>query len=259
MTKKLKIAFQGEPGSQFPHRHRRGLSRRRAVALPDLRGRAGCDHLGGGRPRHDPDRELGRRPRRRHSSSAAAIRPVHRRRIFLADPSPDDGAARRQARRHQDRGEPRPRARAMPQHHPQAQDQADRLGRYRGQRPPRRRTRRQEPAPRSPRSSRPISTDSIFWRKTSRTRPTTPRASWCWRAKRPGPSRDRGRWSPLLCSGCATCRPRSTRRWAVCHQRRQHDQTGKLHGRRQFLRHAILCRRRRPSRGQEAWRSRWRN
>ena len=35
------------------------------------------------------------------------------------------------------------------------------------------------------------------------------------------------------------------------HQRRQHDQAGKLHGRRQFLRHAVLCRCRRPSRGQE--------
>ena len=38
----------------------------------------------------------------------------------------------------------------------------------------------------------------------------------------------------------------------LCHQRRQHDQARKLHGRRQFLRHAILCRRRRPSRRQES-------
>src|SRR6202035_1994136 len=36
------------------------------------------------------------------------------------------------------------------------------------------------------------------------------------------------------------------------HQRRQHDETGKLHGRRQFLRHRILRRRRRPSRRQES-------
>jgi len=34
------------------------------------------------------------------------------------------------------------------------------------------------------------------------------------------------------------------------HQRRQHDETGKLHGRRRILRHAILCRRRRPPRRQ---------
>ena len=38
----------------------------------------------------------------------------------------------------------------------------------------------------------------------------------------------------------------------VCHQRRQHHQAGKLHGRRQFLRHRILRRRRWPSRGPES-------
>ena len=38
----------------------------------------------------------------------------------------------------------------------------------------------------------------------------------------------------------------------LCHQRRQHDQAGKLHGRRQFLRHAVLCRCRRPSGRQES-------
>ena len=32
----------------------------------------------------------------------------------------------------------------------------------------------------------------------------------------------------------------------LCHQRRQHDQAGKLHGRRRILRHAVLRRRRRP-------------
>ena len=36
------------------------------------------------------------------------------------------------------------------------------------------------------------------------------------------------------------------------HQRRQHDQARELHGRRQFLRHAVLCRRRRPSRRSRA-------
>jgi prephenate dehydratase len=34
----------------------------------------------------------------------------------------------------------------------------------------------------------------------------------------------------------------------LCHQRRQHDQAGKLHDRRQFLRHPVLRRCRRPSR-----------
>ena len=59
------------------------------------------------------------------------------------------------------------------------------------------------------------STASISWPRTSRTRPTTPRASWCWRARRNGPRRAQGRWSRLSCSGCATCPPRSTRRWAA--------------------------------------------
>ena len=79
----------------------------------------------------------------------------------------------------------------------------------------RRRARRQDAAPRSPRGSPPKSTASISWPRTSRTRPTTPRASSCWRARRTGPSRARARWSPLSFSGCATCRPRSTRRWAA--------------------------------------------
>ena len=77
------------------------------------------------------------------------------------------------------------------------------------------RARRQDLSPRSPRAWRRKSMASISWPRTSRTRPTTPRASWCWRARRTGPSRARGRWSPLLFSGCATCPPRSTRRWAA--------------------------------------------
>ena len=39
------------------------------------------------------------------------------------------------------------------------------------------------PAPRSPRGSPRKSTASISWPRMSRTRPTTPRASWCWRAR----------------------------------------------------------------------------
>src|SRR6267143_532293 len=102
--------------------------------LPDIRRRIGRDHLRRGRPRHDPDRELGRRPRRRHPSSAAGFRPVHRRRMVLADPASADGTTRRKAYRYQVRGEPRPRARAMPPHHPQARRQANCRGRYRRQR-----------------------------------------------------------------------------------------------------------------------------
>ena len=39
------------------------------------------------------------------------------------------------------------------------------------------------PSPRSPRGLRRKSTASISWPRTSRTRPTTPPASWCWRAR----------------------------------------------------------------------------
>ena len=47
-------------------------------------------------------------------------------------------------------------------------------------------------SPRSPRGWQRKSTASISWPRTSRTRPTTPRASWCWRATRNGPPRDSG-------------------------------------------------------------------
>src|SRR5260221_94503 len=99
------------PSGEGPRYHHVGLYAYR---------RAARDPLGRGRSRHDPDREFGRGPGRRYPSSAAGLRPLHRRRMVFADPSSTDGAARRQARRHQDRGEPRPRAWAMPPHHPQA-------------------------------------------------------------------------------------------------------------------------------------------
>ena len=56
---------------------------------------------------------------------------------------------------------------------------------------------------------------STSWPRTSRTKRTTPPASSCWRAKPNGRRAAAGRSSPRSCSGCATCRPRSTRRWAA--------------------------------------------
>ena len=47
-------------------------------------------------------------------------------------------------------------------------------------------------APRSPRGWRPRSTASISSPRTSRTKPTTPPASWCWRARRNGPRKAPG-------------------------------------------------------------------
>ena len=111
--------------------------------------------------------------------------------------------------------EPRDGARPMPQHHPRAQAQADRRRRHRrlGARSGReqgRHARRHRLAaggrdlrPRHPARER---------RGRMRIRP---RASSCCRAKRNGPSPATARSSPRSCSGCATCRPRSTRRSAV--------------------------------------------
>ena len=192
MTKKLKSPSRASP-APIPTSPSPKPIPTRAAALPDLRRRVRRDRFGRGRSRHDPDREFGRRPGRRYPSSAAAIRPAHHRRIVPADPPPADGAARRQAGRHQDRAEPRPRARPVPQHHPQARPQADRRGRYRRLRPHRRRTRRQV-----------LRGDRLHARRrdlrarhagatTSRTRPTTPRASSSCRASRTGPSRAPGR------------------------------------------------------------------
>ena len=112
--------------------------------------------------------------------------------MVLADPSSVDGAARRQAGRHQDRRKPRPRARPVPPHHPQARHQADRGGRYRRQRRASSPNAATRAAPRSPRSWPPRSTASTSWPRTSRTRPTTPPASWCWRARPTGPAQGSG-------------------------------------------------------------------
>ena len=88
------IAFQGEPGaysrSRLPHR----LSRHGDAALRHLRGYLRRGPRGPRRAGDDPDRELGRRPRRRHPSPDAGIRPPHRRRAFPAGEPPPAGAAR---------------------------------------------------------------------------------------------------------------------------------------------------------------------
>ena len=168
-----------------------------------------------------------------------AFGPAHRRRVVSADPPPDDGAARRDTRRHQDGGKPRPCARPVPPHHPQARHQADRRRRYRRLRArlPSAATR---PAPRSPRASPPISTGSKFSPRTSRTRTTTPRVS---------SSCPRTKWAAagLGTAGHHFCFPRPQPSCRALqgdgrlrHQRRQHDQAGKLHGGRRVLRHACL-------------------
>jgi hypothetical protein len=70
---KAENRIPGRAGREFPHRHRRGLSRT-AEPMPcaTFEDALAAISVRRGRSRHDPDRELGRRPRRRHPSSAAA-------------------------------------------------------------------------------------------------------------------------------------------------------------------------------------------
>ena len=168
--------------------------------------------------------------------------------MVLADPSPADGAARRQARRHQDRREPRPRARPVPPHHPQARHQADRFGRHRGLSAHRRRTRRQA-----------LRLDCVaarrrYLRSRHSRRGRRGRDPQHHALRGAGARGQVGR-TGIGAAGHDFCFPgaqpsrralQGARR--LCHQRRQHDQAGKLHGRRRILRHAILRRCRRPSR-----------
>ena len=87
----------GRAGGEFASRLPRSLSGPRAGALPDLRGLLlGADRRRR-RPRHDPDREFGRRPRRRHPSSDADGEAAHHRRMVPADPQSIDGAEGRDA------------------------------------------------------------------------------------------------------------------------------------------------------------------
>jgi hypothetical protein len=71
MTKKLKIAFQGEPGANSHIAMSEAYPDAEPCPAPPSRTRWARSRPAR-RPRHDPDREFGRRPRRRHPSSAAA-------------------------------------------------------------------------------------------------------------------------------------------------------------------------------------------
>ena len=218
--------------------------------MRDLRGRAVRDLLGRGRSRHDPDREFGRGPGRRYPSSAAGLRPVHRRRMVFADPPPVDGGARDKAHRHQDGGEPCPCAGPMPPHHPKTRHQADRRGRYRRQRARCLRARRQG----GRRDRLAPCRANLRPRYSGRGRRGRGPQHHALRGAGARPEMGRPGFGA---AGHDFCFPgtqpagralQGARR--LRHQRRQHDEIGKLHGRRRILRHAILCRRRRPSRGQ---------
>ena len=72
------------------------------------------------RARHEFDREFGGRPGCGYPPSDAEVGTAHRSGAVHAGASSAYGAQRRQPENHQDGREPRPRARPMPQHHPQA-------------------------------------------------------------------------------------------------------------------------------------------
>ena len=176
----------GRAGRELPPRAARGLSGLRGGALRDLRGRLRRDQHRRGRTRHDSDRELGRRPRRRYPPPDAAFGPAHRRRAFHAGAASTAGAEGRDARGHQDGRKPRPRARPVPQGDPQARHQAGGRRRHRRLRARGRRSRRQDARRHRHAARRRDLRPRHPGARTSRTRRTTPRASSCCRATRDG-------------------------------------------------------------------------
>ena len=251
MTKKLKIAFQGEPGANshiaiveaYPD----------AEPLPCATFEDALAAISSG------EADLGMIPI--ENSVAGRVADIHHllpaSGLFIVGewflPIRHQLMALRgdQADRHQDRGEPRPRARPVPPHHPQARHQADRRGRHRRQRA------------RSSPSAGTRAVAAIASRLAARNlRPRYPGRGRRGRdpqhhALRGAGARGELGQAGLRAAGDHFCFPgaQPARRalqgdGRLCDQRRQHDQAGKLHGRRQFLRHAILCRRRRPSRRQ---------
>ena len=173
--------------------------------------------------------------------------------MVSADPSSIDGAARRQARRHQDGGEPCPCARPVPPHHPQARHQADRRRAI----PP---AARAIVAERGDKSCASIASrlaadiyglDILAEDVEDETHNTT-RFVVLAREAELGRTGIGAAGHHFCFPGAQPARRALQGARRLCHQRRQHDQAGKLHGRRRILRHAVLRRRRRPSRGQGA-------
>ena len=113
-----RIAFQGEPGAYSHAGLSRSLSGDGAAGLPHLRGRVRGGREGRGEIRHDPDRQFGRRPSRRQSiiccpnrssiSSREHFRPVNHQLLACRGRDAEDD---------QDRAQPCPRARPVPQIH----------------------------------------------------------------------------------------------------------------------------------------------
>ncbi len=194
MSKRKKNLLPGRAGRQFAHRLQRGLSRLRAAAVSDLRG---CLRRGAHRPRrarHDPDRQFGGRPRRRHPSPDAGVRPAHRRRMVPAGAASIDGAARRDAAKRSRR------SRATSTRSASAATSSARSASRRWSPPTPRAPRAKWPKPAMSRarpwrrSWRRKSTACKSSRRTSPTPSTTPPASWCWRRSRNGRAARKSAW-----------------------------------------------------------------
>jgi len=162
-----------------------------------------------------PIEKLGRRPRRRHSSPVAAIRPVHRRRMVFADPSPVDGATRRQIW-------PISRAsKATSMRSGNAAASSASAASSRSCQPiqPGQRASSPNAATRAARrlrqSSRLISTASISWRRTSRTRPQHHALCGAGARGELGQTGIGAAGHHFCFPGAQPFLPRSTRRWAA--------------------------------------------
>ncbi len=221
----------------------------RGGALRHLRGRLRADHSGRGRSRHDPGRELARRTGRRHSSPDAELRAPYRGRAFHAGAPSIAGHQGGAARGHQDGREPCPCAGPVPQDHPPARHQAAGGRRHRRLGARGRGGRRQDPRRHRVAARR---RDLCARHAGGGRRGRSPQHHPLHRAGargEMGDERQRADHHHLPVPGAQRAGRALQGARRLRHQRRQHDQARKLHGRGQFLRHPVLCRRRGPSRG----------
>ena len=89
------IAFQGLPGAYSDLACRRVFPDMTTLPCAGFEDAFAAVRDGAAAARDDPDRELGRRPGRRHPPSDARFGPLHHRRAFRAGEPPSAGAARR--------------------------------------------------------------------------------------------------------------------------------------------------------------------
>ena len=189
------IAFQGVPGAYSDLACReRAIRTMTTLPCADVRGRLRRGARGPARAGHDPDRELGRRPRRRHPSPAARFGPAHRRRALPAREPSAAGAQGRDASR----------ASATVHSHVHALCQCRKLhapssasSRWCVPTPPARPRRSPRAATRPMAAIASALAGEIYGldspaRQHRGRRRTTRRASWSWRASRSDPEPDNG-------------------------------------------------------------------